>query len=327
MKKRMLALALALLLTLSGCASKTETTELEEFDIILDWYPNAVHAFIYQAIAQGYYEEEGLKVNIQFPANSNDAISLTAAGQADAGIYYMHQVIEANIVQEVPIRSIATFVQSPLCVFLSVAGIDNPADLEGKRLGTSEGDLSQSIVQTTIAAAGANENDIEMIDVGFDLMSSMVTGNVDATYGCFVNHELPMLEKEGFTVDYFSPTEYGMPNYYELVLVTGQTQIDENSEKLEKFLRASARGFEDMKNDPEAVLEVLINNQNEENYPLDPDVEAQSLEILLPMMETEELEFLGQDVTVWQETMDWMYEKGMIDSLMDASEIVVNLDY
>ena len=34
---------------------------------MLDWYPNAVHSFIYAAIEKGYFKEEGVKVNIKFP--------------------------------------------------------------------------------------------------------------------------------------------------------------------------------------------------------------------------------------------------------------------
>ena len=50
---------------------------------------------------------------------------------------------------------------------------------------------------------GADPNSVNMVDVGFDLMSSMTTGNVDATIGCLVNHEVPQMEKEGFEVNYF----------------------------------------------------------------------------------------------------------------------------
>ena len=58
----------------SGCSSKSTTTDegskqLEEIDVVLDWYPNAVHAFIYEAIEKGYYEEEGLKVNVLSTTN------------------------------------------------------------------------------------------------------------------------------------------------------------------------------------------------------------------------------------------------------------------
>ena len=51
---------------------------------------------------------------------------------------------------------------------------------------------------------GADASDVNMINVGFELMSSMTTGNVDATIGCLVNHEVPQLEEEGFDVNYFS---------------------------------------------------------------------------------------------------------------------------
>jgi putative hydroxymethylpyrimidine transport system substrate-binding protein len=41
-----------------------EEVELAEIDIMLDWYPNAVHSYLYVAQEKGYFEEEGVKVNI-----------------------------------------------------------------------------------------------------------------------------------------------------------------------------------------------------------------------------------------------------------------------
>ena len=45
---------------------------------MLDWYPNAVHSFIYAAIEKGYFKEEGVKVNIKFPSNPTDPLTLAA---------------------------------------------------------------------------------------------------------------------------------------------------------------------------------------------------------------------------------------------------------
>ena len=53
----------------------------EEISVVLDWYPNAVHAFLYEA--EGYFAEEGLQVNILFPSNTSDPLTMTAAGRAD----------------------------------------------------------------------------------------------------------------------------------------------------------------------------------------------------------------------------------------------------
>ena len=93
MKKRILAVFLVgIMLFMAACSTQpTQQTaqsdeDLEEFDIVLDWYPHAIHSFIYVAMEKGYYAEEGLHVNVRFPANTNDALSLTAAGRADMGI-------------------------------------------------------------------------------------------------------------------------------------------------------------------------------------------------------------------------------------------------
>lgn len=42
--------------------------------------------------------------------------------------------------------------------------------------------------------------------------------------------------------------------------------IQQEPEVLEGFLRASKKGFEDFKNDPNGCLAILMNNQNEENF-------------------------------------------------------------
>ena len=69
----------------------------------------------------------------------------------------------------------------------------------------------------------------------------------------------------------------------------------------------------------------LLAQQNEENFPLSETVEKKSLEILLPAMETENADFLTQDVQVWQENADWMYERGILDKKVDTSDMVVDL--
>lgn len=94
--------------------------DLRELDVVLDWYPNALHAFLYVAMEKGYYAEEGLKVNIRFPSNANDAISLVAAGKADIGLYYQQDVIQARANQAVPVKSIGAVVQGPLNIVLSL---------------------------------------------------------------------------------------------------------------------------------------------------------------------------------------------------------------
>lgn len=335
MNKRILAFALSCLMafTMVGCntaGSKSEgkkNKELEEVSVVLDWYPNAVHGFIYEAIEKGYYEQEGLKVNIQFPANTNDAISLTAAGKADLGIYYLQDVAMARGNENIPVKAVGTIVQSPLSVVLSLKdkNIKSAKDLAGKKIGYGGTALSQSIISTMLEEAGQKGDSAQTVDVGFDLMSSMTTGNVDATIGCLINHEVPALEEQGVELNYFFPSDYGVPNYYELVFVTGENNVNKNSDKIQKFLRASKKGFDDMKSNPDEALKILMKNQNTENFPLSESVEKKSFDYLIPVMETKDAKFLSQDTKVWQENIDWFVKKGLLKKSFDASEIVENL--
>lgn len=337
MKKRILAFAMSCLMTFAmvGCnktANQSEgnkSKELEEVSVVLDWYPNAVHGFIYTAIQKGYYEQEGLKVNIQFPANTNDAISLTAAGKADLGIYYLQDVAMARGNENIPVKAVGTIVQSPLSVVLSLKdkNIKGPKDLVGKKIGYGGTALSESIISTMLEEVGEKKDSAQTVDVGFDLMNSMTTGNVDATIGCLINHEVPALQEQGFEVNYFSPTEYGVPNYYELVFVAGEDNLNKNSDKIQRFLRASKKGFDDMKANPDESLKILMENQNAENFPLSESVEKKSFSTLIPVMETKDAEFLSQDTKVWQDNIDWLVKKGLLKKSFDASEVVENLKY
>lgn len=330
--KRILALLLACLL-LTGCGASTSNKEdtkekeLETIDVVLDWYPNGVHAFLYQAMDKGYFEDEGLKVNILFPANSTDPLTMPAAGKADIGFYYQEDVIIAKANENVPVKSLGAVVQEPLYVVCSLKdkGITKPEDLIGKTIGYNGTQFAELAVDQLLHAADASLEDVTMVDVGFDLMSSMTTGNVDATYGCFINHELPALEEEGFEMDMIQPTDYGSPNYYALMLVTGEKQLAERKDAYTRFLRACKKGFEDMKADPEGSLQLMLHNQDTENFPLNEAVERKSFEVLLPMMEKEGAPFLSQTVESWQENMDWLYENGMIKSTFDPNELIADL--
>ncbi|MEE1085678.1 MAG: ABC transporter substrate-binding protein [Schaedlerella sp.] len=334
MMKRIITVLITAALLMTGCAAGGSSdvdseTGLKELDVVLDWYPNALHSFLYVAMEKGYFEEEGLKINIRFPSNTNDAISLVAAGQADIGLYYQQDVIQARAEQGIPVKSIGAIVKQPLNIVLSLKekNITKAEDLVGKTVGYAGTELSEAIVKCIMESAGKSYDDVTMVDVGFDLMSSMTTGNVDATIGCFLNHEVPQMEEEGFEVNYMEFADYGVPSYYDNVFLASDRAIAEDAETLKAFLRACEKGFVDMKSNPEEALEILLKNQNEENFPLSESVERKSMEILLEVMETEEEKFLLQTDACWQENIDWMTKQGLIECEITLDDVRVNLEF
>ncbi|RKL66664.1 ABC transporter substrate-binding protein [Salipaludibacillus neizhouensis] len=309
-----------------GGSTETSEEELTEIDVMLDWYPNAVHSYLYAAIENGYFAEEGLKVNIQFPANPTDPINLAASGQITLGITYQPDVVTARANQDVPIKSVGAIVRSPLnrTIFLEDSDIESPSDLAGKQVGYPGIPLNEALVQTMVENDGGNFEEVDMVDVGFELGSSIVSEKVDAVTGAYINHEVPVLSHEGHETRNFNPTDHGVPSFYELVFVTNDDTWEEERESIEAFWRGATSGYEFTRDNPEKALEILLSNQDEANFPLIEEVEKESLEILLPLMESDQ-GFGSQDEESWQETIDWMKESGLIEEEPSLDEIFVDI--
>ena len=312
----------AFLLFISSC-NKEET---EKVSIMLDWYPNAVHSFLYIAEEKGYFEDEGIEVDIQFPANPTDPINLAAAGKVTMGITYQPDVIIAKTEQDIGIKSVGALVRSPLnhVAFLEESGIESPKDLEGKTVGFTGIPLNEAMLQTMMESDGADFSKTKMVDVGFELNTSIVSEKADAAIGVYINHEVPLLKHEGFNPAYINPTDYGVPSFYELVVVTSDDTWKKDQENIEAFWRAAGKAFDDMEKNPEEALVILLKHQDEGNFPLIAAVERESLSVLLPKMKSPG-KFGEQDEETWQLTADWMQKVGLVHKVANLDGIFVNM--
>ena len=175
-------------------ASTTDTAqtqsdgELRELTVVLDWYPNALHAFLYQAEQAGYFAEEGLTVNIQPPAGVNDAMSMVAAGpRGDRPVLPAGRDPGAGRAGRAGQVDRVRSCRAPLNIILSLKDKDitEPADLVGKTVGYAGTELCEALVRSIMEHSGADASSVELVDVGFDLMS------LDGDRQCGRHHRLP----------------------------------------------------------------------------------------------------------------------------------------
>ena len=335
MKKRLLLGVTFLLLLVAGCNNDVTAVDKEEsqnndkkkVSIMLDWYPNAVHSYIYVAQEKGYFNEENIEVDIQFPANPTDPMNLTAAGKVTLGLYYQPDVILAQANEEIPIKAIASVVREPLnyTVMLEDSPIQSPKDLEGMTIGYPGIPLNEALIKTMITNDGGDYDKVKMIDVGFELESSLVSKRVDAVTGTFINHEVPVMNAKGFKTRYFNPVEYGVPNYSEIVLLTGNDTWEKEHDAIQAFWRAAQKGYEFMVEQPEEALELLLSNQDQANFPLDKAIEMESLSILLPKMETGGEPFGQLDEKSWEEVRDWLHEMELIKTKPQVEDMIIDI--
>jgi putative hydroxymethylpyrimidine transport system substrate-binding protein len=329
LKKSLIVLVSIVLLFLASCGQKeTQVTshegELEKVSLMLDWYPNAVHSFLFTAQKKGYFEELGIEVDIQMPAETNDPLRLVAAGKVDIALSYQPQVLVARS-ENIPVKSFAAIVRHPLNHLMvpKESPIFSPKDLVGKTVGYPSIPLNEVMLETMLKSVGEDKEKVEMVDVGWDLIPALATNKTDAMLGGFINHEKLMLENEGHSMRTLNPVDYGVPDYYELVMVSSDEKLLAEPELFEKFMTAIRDGQKYVNENPEEGLAILL-EQEDQTSPLEKDIEAKSLEILLPLMEDGDQGFGSQDLEAWSTVADWLKEYQVIQSSVKPEDAFVH---
>lgn len=315
------ALVLTACSTAKPAAEKPAPATAKPVSLILDWYPNAAHAFILAAQEQGYFKEAGLDVTIKMPAeNPTDGIKLVGAGKESFALYYQPDVLMARG-EGIPVVSAAAIVRKPLNGIMVPAdsGIKTPKDLEGKQVGYPGIPLNIPMVKTMVKAAGGDPAKVTMTDVSWDLIPAIQTKRVPAIAGGFVNHEKPVLEKEGTAITYFSPADWGVPNYYELVLITGEKTPAETTSAMKS---AMTKGHEWVKAHKADAIKLLIEKQSKD-FPLDSAVETKALETLLPLMDEPGVAFGAQKAEDWEKVAAWMVAQGVLKADVKANDAFI----
>lgn len=211
---------------------------------MLDWFPNPDHVPLYAAQGEGYFTQEGLRVALQVPANPDDPLKLAAAGRVDVAVNYEPSVIMARS-RGLPVRSIGLLIGDPLTtvMFLKSSGIRSPKDLVGRRVGFSVTGLEDAMIDQIVRSDGASESNLKMVNVSFDLVPVLLTHKVDAVVGAYRNVERVQIELQGQAVGMFEPEKYGVPPFYELVLITNDKTLSSRRGDLRRFVRAVSKGI------------------------------------------------------------------------------------
>lgn len=332
MKKGLVILVSFMLLLLGACSNGGTGTnntadssgKLQKVTIMLDWYPNAVHSFLYTAQEKGYFQQQGLDVNIQMPADTNDPLKLVAAGKIDMAFSYQPEVLMARD-ENIPVKSFAAIVRHPLNQLMVPAdsSIKSPKDLVGKTVGYPSDDLDQDIIHTMVKTDGGDPNKVKMVDVGWDLIPAMATKRTDGLIGGYINHEKLLLDKEGHPMRTFNPADYGVPDHYELVLVGNDQELKAKPELFKKFMTAIREGQKYVAAHPAEGLSILLNHEDKSS-PLQKDIETKSLQILLPLMDAKDKPFGYQDPATWDKVAQWLKDSKVIKPGTKASDAFIN---
>jgi len=287
----------------------------QKLTIMLDWFPNIDHLPLYVAQQEGFFADEGLNVKILSPSATTDALKLAAAGKVDLAISYAPQSI-MGASEGLPMKVVGRLVEHPLSVllFLKGKGIEKPEDLEGKIIGYTVPGMMDILTEAFAKINGIKTYD--PINVGFAIVQSLVSGKVDAIMGPYKNYETVALEEKGYKADYFELGEWGIPDYDELVFISGAGMLEKKRRPIQSFVRAVERAIVKTREDPDAALEVYFKAVPEAPR----SMETKAFKITLPLYASDQC----HDVKRWQKFADFAFTHGLITKRVDAGVLLQN---
>ncbi|HEX4467680.1 MAG TPA: ABC transporter substrate-binding protein [Solirubrobacteraceae bacterium] len=313
--------ALLCALALSACGSKQEAVSspsAKRFAVMLDFFPNADHAALYEAIAHGDFKAVGLDVQTEAPADPSEPLKLLAAGKVDLAISYEPELLLARD-KGLKVVSIGALVQRPLTSIIALPGshVSSVADLAGKRVGTAGIAYQSAELTSALKHAGVNPASVHETNVGFNLIPAMLSGQVAATLGGFWNYEgvqLRLMHKHPVVIPV---DEAGVPRYDELVLVVREDEARHRGQDLRAFLQALSRGEREVRADPSAAAATLL----KANPSLEQKLQLESIKQTLPASLPSEAgkPFGWQAPAAWAAFSTWMFAHQLLSHDPDTA--------
>lgn len=322
MKKLVLFLLIAVAMT--ACSNSegasTDANETENVKLVLDWTPNTNHTGLYVAQAEGYFEEQGLNVEIMLPGEAG-ADQLVASGQADFGISAQETLTEARI-QDIPVVSIGAIIQHNTSGFASPKdkNITSPADYEGKAYGGWGAPVEKAVLDSLMKKEDADVEKVEIVNMGNSDFFTAVERDIDFAW-IYYGWTGVEAELRGQDLNMQYLTDYSKKlDYYTPVITTNETMIEENPETVESFMAAATKGYQFAIDNPEEAADHLI----EAAPDLDPELVRASQEWLSPKYKDDAERWGHQELSVWSNYAAWMMENGLLEEELDAEAAFTN---
>jgi NitT/TauT family transport system substrate-binding protein len=281
------------------------------------------------AVERGYFEAEGLDVEIEILASGSDLLPLLASGQLDVGLSSPGAALFNAIASGVDLRLVAdgaryrpgygsgaVVVRSDL---YESGEISEVADLEGRPFGvTAPGVSTYMMAVRLLEDAGLSEDDVSLETMAYpDMLPALASGQIDAAN--LTEPFITLGQSQGVLTRWIGHDEL-FPNQQQAVLTYSAPFADEQTEAAVRFMAAWLRAVRDwhaafVAEDPDPELRDELISIISNEVGLEPDVVAE----MVPIWLHPNGEVNADDLEAQQE---WYHEHGLIGTPADIATVV-----
>ncbi len=291
----------------TGGSQQTETIALGIIPII-DVAP------VYVGIEQGFFEEQGIELDLSAGQGGAAIVPGVASGSIDIGFGNNLSLVVASS-SGLPLQVVASGVDStgdpeedPYVIVTADPAITRPADLEGRTVATNTlNAIGDSVVSASVRADGGDPATINFVELPFPNMAAAIqAGDVDAAWLAepFVTIAAPQGVRILTTpLNDFTDVQIEVSSYF-----TSQQFAAENAELLERFTAAIEESLAYAQENPDAVRAALATYLD-----ISPELAEQ---VILPEWNTEVSEETFEVFTELAET------QGLLDGDVDLDTLL-----
>ncbi|HWK68087.1 MAG TPA: ABC transporter substrate-binding protein [Rhizobiaceae bacterium] len=333
---RYLALATATAVLLSTGTAPTLSAELKKVTYAIATADlNVGYPFATLAKALGYFEEEGLDVDIVPGQSSATTAQLLLTGRADVGVAQPDPVMIQRANQKIPLISFYAVSRRGTNVF--VVAPDSPLqgvkDFKGKKVGVGDlGSGSVTYLRARLIDEGMSMSDVQLVATGYGTpgFEALKNGVVDVAVS--FTGGVARMSVAGYKIRSL-PQSADEENQYSYNLYATSDYIEANPDVIKGIGRATAKATIFLKNNPEAAVRAFW-AYAPDRAPKDPN-DAAAMERDLSILKAQlrdmgadsnpdDFPWGSQDVAVFDKIQKYLIAAEQIKTPADPSSFFTN---
>lgn len=305
-------LAIAMTISMSACGSEKEKSgELEKVSLVLDWTPNTNHTGLYVAQEKGYFEEQGIEVEIVQPPEGG-ADSLVASGKSQFGISFQDTIAPAFASDSpLPVTAIAAILQHNTSGIISLKGngMDTPSGMGGKTYATWDVPVEKAIIKSVVESDGGDYESIEMVPSTVTDVVTALKSDIDAVWVYYAWDGVASKVK-GVETDFFSFKDIDpVLDYYSPIIIGNNSYMESNEAETKSFLEAVSKGYEYAAENPEEAAEILLKASPE----LDRELVMESQKWIAKEYKSDAEKWGVIDKNRWDGFYKWLWDGELVE--------------
>ena len=240
--------------------------DLTKVTIQLSWFDQFQFAGYYMAKEQGFYKDAGLDVQILPFSLGMNIPKMVNDGDVDFAIGRENLILEKAKYPKI-IALAAIFQATPLVLLTTKdSGIDSFNKFENKKLMRTKDDGSEVSLKAMLSASKIDLKSITQVEHSHNIYD-LIEKRVDII-SAYTSKAPYILQKEQIKYNIFYPKDYGFDMYSDF-LITNIDKYNNDYNIVEKFKKASLKGWEYAYNNIEKSVDIIFEKYNTQNLSKD----------------------------------------------------------